>query len=972
MAGHSRVTTLASGPQVLGGRLDSWKEIASYLKRHVTTARRWERLEGLPVHRHRHGTLGSVYAYASELDAWFRGRSPAPAEHAGAAAEAARDFHLPPPTLLGIHTSSPVPLLGRDAEWRSLETRWDAARQGRHQLVVLTGEPGIGKSRLAFEFARSVASNAAVLVGRCDREQLVPFAPFVELLQWLVRVLPAALLRERLADVDGSIELAQLLPDLATRLRMRSASVPLTTEGRRYRMFEAFAGLLRATSRREPILLVIEDVHWADRGSMLLLRHLVRAAYDARICTIVTYCEAEASRSAWCEEIVADLRREPSATHVALGGLSEGHVRDFVGAWTDHRAAAYLAELVAGSTQGNPLFIIEMLRHLSDPVMLSRLDAAGGGMNLTELGLPQSLRELIGRRLSGLSDSCNKLLTLAAVTGREFHISTVEALDGRSEEVVLDCMDEAVAANVLREVPSVPGRFSFTHAIVRETLYSRLTAARRVRVHSRVAQELERQSASGTVPLAELAHHFHQAAAFKDAAKAVDYTIRAAEHAASGLALEEAARYYEMAIQALDFLPHDPALGARRFELRERRGRSFFQVGQWALARNEFEAALTLLRAGDEVRRCELLVNLAETAFWLMDVPALRRFAAGAQRLAEAVHRDDLWADALAWMSSADIADGDMSGAVESDRRAVARAGGIRSFGLARVPLTLYWAGHMAEAVEAAAQAVERARGSGDPAFLLYALQHWGLSLSGAGCYDDALEVFEEAQTFGRRCGALPLLARALSMSVAPLLSLGDLEGATTRALDARALAHRVAFEPPIVSAGIDLLLIAARSGAPERSDPLLPEVASAAEKASGWHAWKWRLRLWQARAELALARRDWNGALIAAAQAVEQSRARKRPKYEALGQSARARAEAGLGLKGAMKSAREATAVGRRLGDPAVLLNCLNVSLEIDPRDATRREADEIVQRVLTTLSPEPLRRRFLAGLPGAIRAQV
>lgn len=970
MAGHSRSTAIDSGPKILRRRLDSWKEIASYLNRHVTTVRRWERLEALPVHRHRHGTLGSVYAHPSELDAWFDGRRPRPAERPGAAAEAGQDFHLPPPMLLEVHSSG-VPLMGREAEWRTLAGRWDAARHGRQQLVVLTGEPGIGQTRLAFEFARSVSSNAAVLAGRCDREQLLPFAPFVEVLQRLVRELPAAILRERLEAVEGSIELSQLLPELATGGRRRSSSIPLTPEGRRYRMFEAFAGLLRATSRREPVLLVIEDVHWADRGSMLLLRHLVRAAHDAPICTIVTYCESEASRSPWCEEIVADLRREPSATYVALGGLSGQHVRDLVGAWPDHRVAPHVAEVVAEVTQGNPLFIIEMMRHLSDPAVLSRVDAARGGISLTELGLPRSLRDLIVRRLSGLSDSCNKLLTLAAVTGREFHVSTLEALAGDSEEAVLDGMDEAVAATILREGPGVPGCFSFTHAIVRETLYGRLTAARRVRLHWRVARELERQSAAGTLPLAALAHHFHQAASFKDAPKAVKYAIRAAEHAASGLALEDAARYYEMALEALDFLPSDPALHRTRFELHERRGRSFFQVGHWGSARTEFERALTLLNAGDEVRRCELLVKLAETAFWLMDVSGLRRFASEAQRLAEAVHRDDLWADALVWMASADVADGDMTSAMESDRRAVARAGGIRSFGLARVPLTLYWAGRTLEAVEGATQAVERARGSGDPAFLLYALQHLGLCLSGAGHYDEALDVFEEAQTFGRRCGALPLLARALSMSVAPLLSLGDLEGATGRALEARALAHRVAFEPPVVSAGIDLLLLAARSDAPERGDTLLPEVAAAVEKASGWHAWKWRLRLWQARAELALARSDWNEALIAASHVVEQSRARKRPKYEALGLSARARAEAGLGMKGAAKSAREATAVGRRLGDPAVLLNCLGVLIEIDPRDGARREGDEIVQRVLTKLSPEPLRRRFLRSLPGALGAQ-
>ena len=204
-----------------------------------------------------------------------------------------------------------------------------------------------------------------------------------------------------------------------------------------------------------------------------------------------------------------------------------------------------------------------------------------------------------------------------------------------------------------------------------------------------------------------------------------------------------------------------------------------------------------------------------------MDVAALRKFAGEAQVLADRAGRDDLWADAQAWMASAMVSDGDVPAAIHMDREAIARAGGIRSFGLARTPLTLYWAGLTDEAIQHGLQAVGTARASEDPPFLMYALQHLGLSLSGAGRFDDAVRVFDEARAFGTRCGALPLLARATSMSVAPLLSLGDLDGAMARAFDARELAHRVAFEPPLVSAGIDLLMIFARQqdpGGPTRS----------------------------------------------------------------------------------------------------------------------------------------------------------
>ncbi len=388
------------------------------------------------------------------------------------------------------------------------------------------------------------------------------------------------------------------------------------------------------------------------------------------------------------------------------------------------------------------------------------------------------------------------------------------------------------------------------------------------------------------------------------------------------------------------------------------------------MAKVEFEEALSFLDPFEEVKRCELLVNLAEASFWLMDVHALRRFASQAQLLADRIGRDDLWADALAWMASAKVADGDVLGGIETDRQTLARVGGIRSFGLARVPLTLYWAGQTFEAAERAAQAVEHARASGDPGFLLYALQHLGLCLSGVGRYDEALCAFEEARTFGRRCGALPLLARATSMSVAPLLSLGDFDGAAMRALEARELAHRVAFQPPRVSAGIDLLLIFAPSHRPRQAESLLYEVERAVQEASGWHAWKWRLRLSQARAELALARGNLTDAIIYAGNVVEQSRSRSRPKYEALGLAARARARGQLGMRQAVEDARMAVDVACRLADPAVLFECLAVLLELDGNDNLLVQAQQTVQNILGELSQESLRRTFMTIVSAKIGA--
>ena len=337
-----------------------------------------------------------------------------------------------------------------------------------------------------------------------------------------------------------------------------------------------------------------------------------------------------------------------------------------------------------------------------------------------------------------------------------------------------------------------------------------MTAARRVRLHHQIASVIERQSV-GDLPLGDLAYHFGQAASFCDAEKATDYADRAGDRALNAFALEDAARYYEMALRSLDLSASARDVQHRRAELYEKCGRSYFQAGQWGSAKVAFDGALALLTASDETKRGEILVSLAETSFWLMNVADVQRFATDAYALAEHIGRDDLAADALAWLASAKVSDGDVAGGIEIDRNAVARAGGVRSFGLARAPLTLYWVGRTSEAVDGATQGVERARATNDSAFLLYALQHLGLSLCSVGRYDESLRLFDEARVVGHRSGALPLLARAISMSVAPWLSLGDLETAAARAQEARELARRVAFEPPLVSAGIDLLVIFAR-----------------------------------------------------------------------------------------------------------------------------------------------------------------
>ena len=947
-----------------GKRLESWKEIAGYLNRHVTTIRRWEKHEGLPVHRHRHAKLGSIYAYTRELDSWFESRREE-SDDPGTATTGTSELseRLPPPPSLAGRAHDAIHLTGREEEINLLQSLWERTSRGEQQIAVVSGEPGVGKTRLVVEFARSIARHATVLVGRCDREAFVAYAPWVAILQWMIRTTPAQALRRYLAGIESGSELAQIVPEITTRIHI-DASGSATPDGRRYRLFEAASQLLVAASQSAPILLVIDDLHWADRGSLLLLRHMIRSTRQAAICILITHRNDVPEWSSEFRDLVESLRREHTPTRIALHRLSDDDVRHMIEEWVGRDSPLALTQLVARHSEGNPLFVVEMLKHLDETGALTLREEWHGPITLADVGLPEGIRQLIGRRLERLGLTTRRLLTIAAVMGRQFRLSDIEALVDVGEDAVLDAMDEAVTASIVTEEAGAPGSFSFTHTLIREALYTSITAARRVQLHHRIAGALEQQSSPLESRVVELAYHFGQAAVYKSANKAVEYATQAGDHAVTTLAFENAAHWYDVALRAMDFVASNTNTTASRFELHVKRGSSFFAVGQWAPAKNAFEAAASLLDPAEHEKRAELLVRLAETAFWLMDVPALRKFAGEAQVLANRAGRNDLWADAQAWMASAMVSDGDVLAAIRMDHEALARAGGIRSFGLARTPLTLYWAGLADEAIQHGFQAVETAKASGDPPFLLYALQHLGLSLSGAGRFDEALRVFDEARAFGRRCGALPLLARATSMSIAPLLSLGDLNGAMARAFDARELAHRVAFEPPLVSAGIDLLMIFARQQDPGRAETLMDETAQAVEKASGWHAWKWDMRLSQARAELAIARGAWGEAVQAATHVIDQSRRRQRPKYEALGLVTRARAARHLGACSAVKDARAAVKAARRLGDPAVLLDCLIVLLELEGTDALLDEAKRTAQKMVRAVSDETLRSAFLTSV--------
>ncbi|HSD78979.1 MAG TPA: AAA family ATPase, partial [Solirubrobacteraceae bacterium] len=345
-----------------------------------------------------------------------------------------------------LRPTSSFPFVGRSAELETLRTLLPRADGEGRRIVLLGGEPGSGKSRLVREFAAEAASEGAiVLYGACDAVVHTPYGPFVEALDRLARVTEPAELRAALGGAGG--ELTRLLPDLPTRVGDLPPPVTADPDTERHRLHTVVTDLLTAVGRRRPLLLVIEDGHWADAPTLLLLRHLARAAGSARVLLLATFRDTEADVPATLSETLADLRRSDDVVRLRLGGLSADEVSEFVRRAGDGRAGDLpeLAQAIGDLTGGNPFLVCELWRALVETRVV---DVTGGAIRLTrpltELGTPESVREVVSQRLSRLAPVTSDLLELAATAGSEFELDLVRGGGESVETGVLAALDEAV------------------------------------------------------------------------------------------------------------------------------------------------------------------------------------------------------------------------------------------------------------------------------------------------------------------------------------------------------------------------------------------------------------------------------------------------------------------------------------------------------------------------------------------------
>ncbi|MEB3979898.1 BTAD domain-containing putative transcriptional regulator [Mycobacterium sp. 663a-19] len=447
-----------------------------------------------------------------------------------AQADVSTDEPVQRPSLPAV-LAGPGPFVGRGRELERLFSAWQRALAGGTNAVLIAGEPGVGKTRLAGEFSRQAYDQGALVIyGRCDEDLGAPYQPFAEALRSLVPCMGSSALRG-LRGVEALLPLVPGLSDALPDIAMPTRADPDTE---RYALFDAVVALLGIASAGTPVVLILDDLHWAAKPTLLLLRHLLRFGEHARVQIVGTYRSTDLDRSHPLAAMLADLHRDGTADRLQLGGLDEDDVTAYVAeaGYNDEE----LARALAAVTGGNPFFLIEALRHV---------DESGGRWDQSTL--PQGVREAVSRRLSRLPAETNKALAAAAVVGSRFALELVERVVG---DDLVDAFDEACKAGIVIEEPG--GRYRFNHAIVRQSLLAELPSVRRMRLHQRIAATLESEAGDDDELLAELAHHYFECAWAGNAAKAVEYCRRAADQAMTRLAYEGAADLYDRALHALE------------------------------------------------------------------------------------------------------------------------------------------------------------------------------------------------------------------------------------------------------------------------------------------------------------------------------------------------------------------------------------------------------------------------------------
>jgi DNA-binding CsgD family transcriptional regulator len=551
---------------------------------------------------------------------------------------------------------TPTPFVGRDQETAVLREYLDAAARGQGALILLTGEAGIGKTRLCAE-AMALARQRGffAIAGHCyDMEGTPPYVPFVEAIEYVARVVPRDELRQTLGDAAS--EVARLVPDLRRLFPDLPPPAELPAEQGQHHLFNSLHDFVERAARVRPVLLVLEDLQWADDSTLLLLQHVAQRVAEMPALVVGTYRDVELAPAAPLARVLQDLLRQRLAREFVLRPLKEADVAVILTALSGSEPPPELLYWLYRETDGNPFFVEEVVRHLQEEKKL--LDAEGHWRPDVSVGhpeVPRGVRLVIEQRLQRVSEVCRRLLAAAAVVGRTFDFALLEAISGtataaedRADRALLDAIDEAKKAYLIREVPRLTAGaqeasaeipYIFVHELTRQTILAGLSLPRQQRLHRRIAEAMERIHASNVEPhLTALAVHFRLAGSATDAEKAIEYSLRAGEAAAAPFAYAEALAHLRAALVLMEERAVEPE---RRAHVLKRLGDVTFMSGiDYLRGVDYLEGALKLYEESDQVReaaRVHALLGRAFTMYMgLVDGPrALEHYRAAEAVLAQ-------------------------------------------------------------------------------------------------------------------------------------------------------------------------------------------------------------------------------------------------------------------------------------------------------------------------------------------------
>ena len=638
--------------------------------------------------------------------------------------------------------------VGRERETEKLRAAIDDAVGRRGRTVLVSGESGIGKTRLASEVAAYAALRGAqVLWGRCYAGAGAPaYWPWVQVIRDYARDHDAETVASDLGS--GAFEIAQIVSEVRERIPEIPESPPLDAEQARFRLFDSVSRFLIGASERQPLAIFLEDLQQADRPSQMLLAFVARELARSRVFLLGTYRDDELPGDHYLNEVLTALSRERGYARIKLRGLSDQHVKAMLEAVLqqplEQRDELTLADAVCRESEGNPYFTEEIIRHLIDSEVLDWRD----GRWVTDirdgegLGIPRGVREVVSHRLEKLPAETLELLSTAAVIGREFDLQILTHVSGLEAGAVLARMQPALDGAIVRQATGEPGRYVFAHGATRDALYDDLPAVRRSQLHIAAGEALEELYEDRIEShLSAIAYHFARAAPRGDVAKAADYAWWAGERAAATYAYEDAVSLYATALRLFDTLSE--VVPQRRCDLLLALGDAQWRAGEAEGARKTFgEAASTAreLALNDHYARAALGYGGGPGGFSITD-------RADEQLVA-------MLDEALEVLPARDSA--------------------LRVTVLARLALELRCKGALEEADRASAQAIEMAERVGDTKILLLAMHSRQWSTLGPDRIDEAIASGEEMVRLARIVGDRDMEFEGHHLRLIALAQLGD------------------------------------------------------------------------------------------------------------------------------------------------------------------------------------------------------